>query len=85
MDIKNLTSIVVKDYKTGFYLRVLEEGIINKEDCFELISREKKQYSIEFINKCAFNAKNNQENIKRILLLNKLSNSYKNTLEKKLI
>jgi len=84
MQIKNLTSLLVKDSKTGFYVRVLEEGSVTKADTLELISREYPQYTIEFVNKCSFDAKNNQENIIALLECPKLSDAFKESLQKRL-
>jgi MOSC domain-containing protein YiiM len=81
--IKNLTSLVVKEHKTGFYFRVIQSGKMNINDSLELISREYPKITIEFINKCAFNAKDNQENIKEILECDKLALAYKESLSKR--
>ncbi|WP_121627137.1 MOSC domain-containing protein [Poseidonibacter antarcticus] len=82
-EIKNLTSIVVKEGKTGFQLRVLKEGEISKNDKFILQERKYPNISIEFINKCFYNAKENQENIRNILKIEVLASAYKKTLEKR--
>lgn len=83
MGIKNLTSLLVKTHKTGFYLRVLKEGNIFKEDVFILQTRTHDKMSIEFINSCYYDAKNNQENIKDILENKALANAYKLALLKR--
>lgn len=81
--IKSLTSLVVKEYKTGFYFRVLKSGYIKKEDELILKKRINPNISIEFINICAFNAKENQENIKKILDVDSLALAYRTSLEKR--
>ncbi len=81
--IKNLTSLVVKEYKTGFYFRVMQEGVISTDDTLGLISREYPKFTIEFVNQCSFNAKDNQENIKEILSCQKLSKAYSESLLKR--
>jgi len=81
--IKNLTSIVVKEGKTGFQLRVLKKGKICKNDEFILQERKYPHISIEFINKCFYNAKENEENIKKILDIEILAIAYKKILEKR--
>ncbi len=81
--IKNLTSLVAKEHKTGFYFRVIKGGEMSIDDNLELISRDYEKFTIEFINQCAFNAKENQENIKILLDNEKLSLSYKKSLIKK--
>ncbi len=84
LNIKNLTSLVVKEFKTGFYFRVIKEGLITKDDKIEVISREYPLLTIEFINKCAFDAKNNQKNIKQILQSTRLANAYRVSLQRRL-
>ena len=81
--IKSLTSVVVKDFKTGFYLRVIEKGFIKKGDSLILEQRKHAKLTIEFINKCAFNAKDNQENIKEILGSKSLALAYRISLLKR--
>ena len=83
LEIKNLTSLIVKENKTGFYFRVIESGPIKKDDNLELISRKYPDITIEFINKCAFNAKENQKNIKKILECDELADAYRLSLSKR--
>jgi MOSC domain-containing protein YiiM len=83
LGIKNLTSLLVKEHKTGFYLRVLQTGKITPNDRLELISREYPKFTIEYINKIAFNTKENQENIQELLKCDKLSKRYRSSLEQR--
>jgi MOSC domain-containing protein YiiM len=75
--------MIVKEYKTGFYLRVLQSGNIKPTNKMELISRKYPKLTIEFINKSAFNAKDNQENLKEIIACEKLAVDYKTSLQKR--
>lgn len=81
--IKNLTSLVVKEYKTGFYFRVIKEGELSSMDTLELISRDYPNMTIEFINRCAYHAKDNQENLKEILDCDRLAEDYYESLKKR--
>lgn len=81
--IKKLTALVVKEHKSGFYLRVLKSGKVKPTDKLELISREYPQFSIAFINQIAFNAKTNQENIKEVLACKQLAKAYRFSLERR--
>jgi len=81
--IKNLTSLIVKEHKTGFYFRIIQGGKMNINYKLKLLSRNYSKITIEFINKCAFNAKDNQENIKTILDCDKLALAYKESLGKR--
>jgi MOSC domain-containing protein YiiM len=81
--IKKLTAMIVKEYKTGFYLRVLQSGSIKPNDKLELISRVHPKFTIEFINKIAYNAKKNQEALKELLDCSELARDYHASLAKR--
>jgi len=81
--IRNLTSLVVKEAKTGFFLRVLKEGHISSEDNFSLVKRVNPNISIAHINRCYYDAKNNQEEIERILKIPELAKDYQISLKKR--
>ena len=83
LEIKNLTSLIVKEGKTGFYLRVIKEGEISKENSFKLIKRKYENLNIEYINKCYFNAKDHQYEIQEILKCSELATSYRTNLLKR--
>lgn len=83
LGIKNLTALIVKEGRSGFYLRVIKEGKISKDNEFKLINRKYETLNIEHINKCYYNAKQNQENIKEILEVAELSPFYKEDLQKR--
>lgn len=83
LGIKNLTALIVKEGRSGFYLRVIKEGEISKNDEFKLIQRKYEKLNIEYINRCYYNAKDNQEEIKEILEIPELSPPYKEDLQKR--
>lgn len=83
LGIKKLTALIVKEGKSGFYLRVIKEGKISKEDEFKLLERKYEKLNIEYLNKCYYNAKDNQEQIKEILECKELSDSYRSDLQKR--
>ena len=83
LGIKRLTALVVKEHKTGFYLRVIQEGRLSLDNSLKLISRTYPKFTIEYVNQCAFNAKENQENIKEILACDKLAQDYHESLSKR--
>ena len=84
LGIKSLTALVVKEAKTGFYFRVLQNGVIKASDRLELIKRPFEKLTIEHINKCAYNAKHHQEDIEEILLCPQLAKAYESTLKRRL-
>lgn len=83
LGIKKLTALIVKEGKSGFYLRVIKEGKISKDDEFKLLERKYEKLNIEYLNKCYYNAKDNQEQIKEILECKELSDSYRVDLQKR--
>ena len=85
LGIKQLTSLVVGEVKTGFYFRVLKEGQMNKSSTLKLIKRKHAKFTIEYVADCYLNPKENQENIKEIILCPELSTRFRTNFEKKLI
>ena len=65
-------------------MRVIESGKINGNNNLELIERKYPKLNIEFINKCAFDVTNNQNNIKEILECDKLGKAFSEHLSNKL-
>jgi len=84
LGIKQLTSWVVNENKTGFYFRVVQEGKMDKSSSLKRLIRKHEKMTIHHINECYFNAKDNQENIKEILLCEELSSGAKDNFRKKL-
>lgn len=84
LGIKELTSLVIKELKSGFYFRVLKEGKIDKNSKLELIERKHEKLTIEYVYKCYSNPKENQENIKEIILCPELSDRFRANFEKKI-
>lgn len=81
--IKNLTSMLVKEHRSGFYFRVLQSGQIKPANQLELLARPYPELSIKHINQIYFNAKENQKHIQEALKCDKISEAYKNDLKKR--
>jgi len=81
--IKKLTALLVKEYRSGFYLRVLKGGSITARDKLILLNRTYPDYSIAFINKLSFNAKKYQEEIKALLNCEIMAEAYRDSLKKR--
>ena len=81
--IKKLTALIVKEYKTGFYFRVLQSGQIKPSDELELLARPYPKLSIKHINQIYFNAKEHQEEIAEALKCDKISKAYREDLTKR--
>jgi len=85
LGIKQLTSLVVGEVKTGFYFRVLQEGQMDKTSTLKQLVRKHEKFTIEYVAHCYLNPKENQENIKEIILCPELSDRFRTNFEKKLI
>lgn len=69
---------------TGFYFRVLTEGLVSKDDRLSLVNRHPKAITVAFANRIMHLEKNNIEGIKQILEVPELSLNWRNTLQKRL-
>lgn len=74
----------LKSRKTGFYVKVLEEGIVKKDDSIELIEVNSQQITVEQAVGLLYFESDNQEGIKTLLSIDALSDSWREDLQKKL-
>ncbi|MEB1807469.1 MAG: MOSC domain-containing protein [Bacillaceae bacterium] len=83
-DVDDLVVRVQETGYTGYYFRVLEEGFVEENDPIELLERHPNAVSVEFANTIMFKEKDNIEGIKAVLALDELSDSWRETLQKRL-
>lgn len=69
---------------TGFYFRVLQEGLVSKSDSLIRIRRHPKGITISYANHIMHRDKNDKEGIKNILEVEELSASWRKTFMKRL-
>lgn len=69
---------------TGFYFRVLAEGVVSKDDGLSLLHRHPKEITVSFANRMMHREKDNIEGIKQILEVEELSLNWRNTFLKRL-
>jgi MOSC domain-containing protein YiiM len=69
---------------TGFYFRVLSEGVVSKEDSVQFLRRHQDEITISYINEVQYKDKSNKEKVKKILSVPFLSESYQKTFMKRL-
>ncbi|RUT35844.1 MOSC domain-containing protein [Paenibacillus zeisoli] len=69
---------------TGFYFRVLEEGVVSKDDGLSLLHRHPKEITVSFANRIMHREKDNIEGIKQVLEVEELSLNWRNTFLKRL-
>ena len=82
--IKDLAIQVQNTGYTGFYFRVLQEGVVAPSD--KLVRKEQHSMgiSVAFANQIMHHEKQNQEGMKQLLSVDALSTSWKNTMTKRL-
>ena len=69
---------------TGYYFRVLEEGMVSKADGISLLQRHPKEITVAYANRMMHHEKQNSEGIKRILEVEELSSNWRSTFQKRL-
>jgi MOSC domain-containing protein YiiM len=69
---------------TGFYFRVLEEGIVSKADGLSLLQRHPHAVTVAYANRIMHRAKEEREGIARVLEVEALSENWRNTLLKRM-
>ncbi|MNZ40874.1 6-N-hydroxylaminopurine resistance protein [compost metagenome] len=70
---------------TGFYLRVLEEGVVSKADGLILLHRHPKEITVSFASRIMYLEKDHTAGIKQILEVEELSVNWRNTFLKRLM
>jgi MOSC domain-containing protein YiiM len=74
----------LKSGRTGFYVKVLQEGTVQKGDQIELLEADTKQISVAQAVHLLYFESDNQTQIKEILSIEALSDSWRESLRKKL-
>ncbi|MEC2075558.1 MOSC domain-containing protein [Metabacillus fastidiosus] len=69
---------------TGYYFKVLEEGLVQPDSMLDLIERDSRNVTIQFANEIMHHDKKNLEAIEKILTVDALSGSWRNTFTKRL-
>lgn len=69
---------------TGYYLRVLREGMVSPRDTIKLVERHPRSISVAHANKLMYHDRDNREAIERMLTVEALSASWRNTFQKRL-
>jgi len=78
----DLVKLVVNSGYTGFYLRVLKEGIVEAGTTLVLIEKEYHQISVAFANHVYHHDRKNRAGVESILAVSTLSDSWKHDLRK---
>lgn len=73
---EDFVKLVVDSGRTGFYLRVLEEGRVKAGDGIFLVEQDPRRVSIAFANRIYHHNRKNREGIEKILAVPALSESW---------
>ncbi len=69
---------------TGFYFRVLAEGLVSRNDKLALLHRHPQKVTVSYANVMMHQEKENIEGMERILQVEELSSNWKQTFQKRL-
>jgi MOSC domain-containing protein YiiM len=78
----DLIKLVVDSGRTGFYLRVLKKGIVERCDRLILKEREPRRVSISFANRIFHHNRDNRSGIGRVLAVPALSESWQKSFRR---
>ncbi len=82
--ISNILGRIIEKGYTGFFCRVLKEGMVRKDSSIQLLKPHPKQVSILFANQVYFHRKNDVEGIRRILDVPELAKVWREILTARL-
>ncbi len=73
---EDFVKLVVDSGRTGFYFKVLEEGMVEAGDSLQLIEQDPRRVSVAFANQIFHHDRKNLEGIERVLSVTALSESW---------
>ncbi|HXY55233.1 MAG TPA: MOSC domain-containing protein [Nitrospirota bacterium] len=78
---EDFVKLVVDSGRTGFYVRVLEEGRVKAGDGLSLVEKDSHRVSIAFANRIYHHDRKNREGIEKVLTLPSLSESWRKSFQ----
>ncbi|MEH7391245.1 MOSC domain-containing protein [Bacillus sp. JJ1474] len=81
---ENLLSRVVKTGYTGYFFRVLQEGIVKEDSSLTLVERKQEKFSVLAGNQLMFHDRKNRAAIEELLQVEELAEAWRNRLKKAL-
>lgn len=78
----DMVKLVVDAGKTGFYLRVLEEGTVKQGDALSLVKKDDHAVTIAFASNVYHHNRKDRDGIERVLSVTALSASWRESFEK---
>jgi MOSC domain-containing protein YiiM len=80
----DLPDLIHRTSFSGFYLRVLEEGMVRSGDAFELVARHPAGVTVAFANQVMYRQRADRESLLRVLNVDALSAAWRKTLSRRL-
>ena len=81
---KDLPALIHANGFSGFYLRVLTEGMVRAGDAFEPAARHPMGVTIEFANQVMYEHRDDLDSLRRLLAVPELSDAWRKTLLERL-
>ena len=79
---KDLVKMVADSGRTGFYLKVMREGEVERGDKLTLMERDANNISVSFANHILHHDKKNMDGIEKVLSVKALSESWQRSFQK---
>ncbi len=80
---KDLPEKIHANSFSGFYFRVLDEGLVRVNDTVELLARHPAGVTVEFANQVLYQQRTDAESLERVLAVEALAEVWRRTLEKR--
>ncbi len=81
---KDLPDLIHENSFSGFYFRVLEEGLVNAGEEVELVERHPLGVTVEFANQVMYRQRRDLESLRRVLDVEALSGAWRRSLQRRL-
>ena len=81
-DRSDMVKLVVDSGRTGFYFKVLQNGVVRQGDTISLIASDPDRVSVTFANQIFHHDRQNREGIDRVLAVAALSASWRESFQK---
>lgn len=81
---KDLPDLIHANNLSGFYFRVLEEGLVHSGDTVELVTRDPLGITVEFANQVMYRHRPDLESLHRVLAVEALSAEWRRSLSRRL-
>jgi MOSC domain-containing protein YiiM len=81
---RDLAALIHANGFSGFYLRVLDEGMVRAGDAFELVTRHPAGVTVEFANQVMYEHRDDLDSLRRLLAVPELSDAWRETLTERM-